>query len=166
MLYTIQQSHFSFLDKHPNKERATLRISISCSLSSVKSEMERILRMTPRISTSEMPQFCVRKSARLVCALCIKRVIARPKTWSLSTGFQMERTHSISVCKKNHCEYYYIKKKSKNVKLNMFFSKSSTQVPEIYGKISCQEIKQRALWTNFILAGHFQKNTDICSLKI
>lgn len=25
--------------------------------------------------------------------------------------------------------------------------------------------KKRALWTNFILAGHFQKNTDICRFK-
>lgn len=25
--------------------------------------------------------------------------------------------------------------------------------------------KNRALWTNFILAEHFQKNTDICEFK-
>lgn len=149
-------------------KRATLSISISCSLSSVKSEMERILRMTPRISTSELTQFCVRKSAGLACALCTKRGILQSETWPIATGFQLEGTHSISVCKKNHCKYCYIKIKEVEkceIEQVNHFSKSSTPITENYGKISCQGKKKRALWINFILAGNFQKNTDICRLK-
>lgn len=75
---------------------------------------------------------------------------------------------SISVCKKNHCEYCYIKIKEVEkceIEQVNHFSKSSTPITENYGKISCQGKKKRALWINFILAGNFQKNTDICRLK-
>lgn len=75
------------------------------------------------------------------------------------------------MCKKNHCKYYDINikevPKCETEHVN-HFSKSSTQITENYGKISCQEKKKRALWINFILAGHlghFQKNTHICRVK-
>lgn len=60
----------------------------------------------------------------------------------------MERTHSISMCNKNHYKYYdiYIKEASKcEIEHVNYFSKSSTQITENYGKISCQEKKKRSV---------------------